>query len=376
MEKPGLKKIIIALPIILFLIGFTLFNQGEALSKVPEGLPGPGAVLPAFSVMAPKNPAYRSYLRLDKETTLKPGELDADLIIIEVFNVYCASCNFMAPYMNELFAKINKDPELKDHVKMMGIGAGNDIWDISDYEDRYNFPIVPDDEYKFHNLVGQPPTPFLIFAKPYGQGRLIVVDTHLGRLADSDKLLSMARKAFETDISTIAVAPGKERPSPEEEGLVMPISESDLIEKVRQSLSLAGEIKDDIKKILLPEFGTVYEGVLKKSNKPIFARIVSRKIPCMDCHNIFYVYSFDSEGKFLYFIPIEIFKLDNEEWDEEDVAKIQNHFKGKSLLEDMHFNPKVDAVTSATISSELIFDSMGKTRQVLEKLIELGYIQK
>jgi hypothetical protein len=361
--------------LILLLLGISLIHEVYASSGLWENLPGPGAVLPAFTVAAPVQPAYRSYLNLDKETTIKPGEMNVDLWLIEVFNVYCAACNRMAPYMSELHAKIEKDPELKGKVKMIGIGAGNDIWDIDEYTDRYSYPIVPDEDYVFHNLVGQPPTPFLLFAKPYGQGRLLVVDSHLGVIEDSDKLLSLVKKAFKTEVSEIAPSEAKELKKAGGE-LVMPIPEDELMEKVRQSLTSTEEIENDIKKISLPGLGTVYMGFTKKSKKPIFARVVARKIPCEDCHDVFYIYSFDHKGRFLRFIPIAIFKYGNEEWDEEDIAKIQNRFEGKSLLKEIPFNTKLDAVSSATISSELIFDSIGKTKQVIDKLIELGHIRK
>ena len=112
------------------------------------------------------------------------------------------------------------------------------------------------------------------------------------------------------------------------------------------------------------------------SKRRIFARVVARKIPCVDCHDVFYIYSFDDTGKFIQFIPISISKLDNEDWNEKDINKMQNNFRGKSLLKERHFNPKVDAISSATISSKLIYNSMGETGLVVQKLIDMGYIKK
>ncbi len=361
----------------LIIPGLSLLNQGKALGEVPENLPGPGDVIPAFSVPVPKNPDYRSYLKLDGEKTFVPGEIKAKLILIEVFNVYCASCNIMAPYMDKLYAKVEKDPELKDTVKMIGIGAGNDVYDIANYEDTYRFPIIPDDDYAFHNLVGQPATPFLMFTKPYGQGRLFVVDSHLGRIEDSDILFSLVRKAFDADIEKIKADTKKDGFIGKEPELVIPVSDKELMEKVRQSLSVQeGEELKDLVRIPLANLGTVYAGTIGKSDKHVFARVVSRKIPCGDCHDVFYVYSFDDQGKFLQFVPLSISKLGNEQWDKEDIAKIQNHFSGKSLLKEIPFNPEVDAVSSATISSRLIYDSLDQTAQVYYRLMELGYIPK
>jgi len=360
------------IPLIIF--GVALLINAPVSGEVSKDLPGQGAIIPPFSILAPPKQADKSYLMLGSEERFKPADLNVKLVLIEVFNVYCASCQFMRPYMNELYSKIEKDPELKDRVKMIGIGAGNDRWDIELEEESYKFPIVPDDDYEFHALVGQPPTPFLIFARSYTQGRLLVVNSHLGRLEDSDKLLSMVREALNTDTSKINIVLFEKQDLKAKAELVIPISDDELLEKVRNSLTVKGDKLLKIEKIALADIGTVYAGTLMNSKKRVFARVVARKIPCVDCHDVFYIYSFNDKGEFLQFVPISISKLDNEEWDEDDVNKIRNRFKNTSLLKVSPFNTEIDAVTSATISSKLIYDSMNETNLVMKKLIDLGYI--
>ena len=369
---PKHVKSIHIIPLIIF--GVILLFTGPASGDVPKNLPGYGALIPPFSIPAPPKQADKSYLMLDSESRFKPANLKVKLLLIEVFNFYCASCQFMMPYMNELYTKIEQDPELKGQVKMIGIGAGNDHWDIELEEDSYKFPIVPDKDYKFHNLVGQPATPFLIFAKPYTQGRLLVVNSYLGRLEDSDKLLSMTRAAFNTDISKINIALKEKQYNKEKAELVIPISKDDLMKKVRDLLSEGGKKLLSVKKIDLADLGSIYIGTLENSKEPIFARVVARKIPCGDCHDVFYIYSFNAKGEFKDFIPIAISKLGNEEWDEDDLNKIRRRFKNTSLLNKIPYNAEIDAVTAATISTKLIYDSLGETNLVIEKLIDLGYI--
>lgn len=283
----------------------------------------------------------------------------------------------MRSYINDLFARIEKDAELKNSVKIIGIAVGNNNDDIAFEEKKYLFPIIPDNKYEFHELVGQPPTPFFIFARPYSNGRLLVLDSYLGRLEDRDKLFSMVNAAFKMSTSKSVVTLNKKQDEKvREEELVIPIAEVELMKKVSQSLVVKGKRPDKIEKINLKELGDVYTGVLSGSKRPVFARVVARKIPCVDCHDVFYIYSFDDTGKFIQFIPISISKLDNEGWNEKDINKMQNNFKGKSLLKERHFNPKVDAISSATISSKLIYNSMGETGLVVRKLIDMGYIKR
>lgn len=281
----------------------------------------------------------------------------------------------MRSYINELFDRIEKDAELKNSVKIIGIAVGNNKDDVAFEEKKYDFPIVPDDKYEIHQLIGQPPTPFFIFARPYGNGRLLVLDSYLGRLEDTDKLFSMVNSAFKMSTSKSVVALNKKQDYKVQEELVIPITENELMKKVSQSLAVKGEQPDKIIKIDLEELGKIYAGVPVGSKRRIFARVVARKIPCVDCHDVFYIYSFDDTGKFIQFIPISISKLDNEAWNEKDINKMRNNFKGKSLLKERHFNPKVDAISSATISSKLIYNSMGETELVIRKLIDIGYIK-
>ena len=282
----------------------------------------------------------------------------------------------MRSYINELFARIEKDTELKNSVKIIGIAAGNNKDDVAFEEKKYDYPIIPDDQYEFHQLVGQPPTPFFIFARPYGNGRLLVLDSFLGKLEDTDKLFAMVKAALKKSLSGSPVKQKKKQDDQVPDELVIPVEDSELAKMISQGLAVNGGYTDKIEKINLKELGDVYTGVLKKSKRQIFARVVARKIPCVDCHDVFFIYSFDDMGKFIQFIPISISKLDNEKWDEKDRNKIQNNFKGKSLLTERHFNPKVDAISSATISSKVIYNSMGETELVIRKLIDMGFIKR
>ena len=199
------KKSTISLVALIFAVAI-LLDHSVALSG-PAKLPGPGTVIPAFSIPVPVSDADKAYLKIVGGDEFQPGNIAAETLLIEIFSVFCAACQFQLPYMNELYSKIEKDPELKGRAKMVGIGVGNNKWDIAYHKDSYKFPIIADEDLEVHALVGAPATPFLIFARPYGHGRLLVVDSHLGTLKDSDKLLSMVRKAYKADISKIKVAP-------------------------------------------------------------------------------------------------------------------------------------------------------------------------
>ena len=57
------------------------------------------------------------YLGLSEGKPFTLGEVRADLIVIELLNIYCTSCQKQAPIYNEVFDLVKKDPAMKGKVK-------------------------------------------------------------------------------------------------------------------------------------------------------------------------------------------------------------------------------------------------------------------
>lgn len=75
-------------------------------------------------------------------------------------------------------------------------------------------------------------------------------------------------------------------------------------------------------------------------------------------------------------VPIQLTKIGNLKWTEEEVKKLKTRTVGKSILSPFPFDPNVDSVSGATITAVLIFDSLDKAKGIFEKLKKEGYIQK
>lgn len=177
-----------------------------------------------------------------------------------------------------------------------------------------------------------------------------------------------------TGFSGGADLPQWEIPKGASESMVIPVSEEELLETVKQALSAGGAQSSSIKKVVLDEFGPVYVATLENRKTPVFARFVARRVPCGDCHDVFFVYSFDDVG-FLKFIPVSITKRYNQTWNAQDIEKIEGRFVGKPFQERLAFDPSVDAITSATMSSKIVFQGLNETRDVYQKLVELGMVK-
>jgi len=155
-------------------------------------------------------------------------------------------------------------------------------------------------------------------------------------------------------------------------GIALPVSDKELMGKVTAALSTSGHKPKSLKTVSLGELGRVYVATMDDGQERVFVRLVARRVPCMDCHDVFFVYSFDEKMTFLDFIPLHITKRYNKPWDRDDIDKIRNKFSGKSLFEPVSFDPMVDAVSSATISSKLVFHSINQTGKAYQELVKLG----
>ena len=67
-------------------------------------------------------------------------------------------------------------------IKLIGIGAKNDSYEVDFYRDTYKilFPLFEDKELDIHREIGMPATPFFIVLALDGRGKNRVIHTHLG----------------------------------------------------------------------------------------------------------------------------------------------------------------------------------------------------
>jgi thiol-disulfide isomerase/thioredoxin len=150
-----------------------------------------GDALPAITLPVPQTPAAKSYLGLTAGEFFTVSQIKAQVVIIEIFNMYCNYCQGEAPLVNELYQLISRDPSLKTTIKMIGIGAGNTPLEVEVFRKNYQvlFPLFPDEDYTIHKAVGEVRTPFFICAKRNTDGSLKVFHTTLGSFHDAAQYL-------------------------------------------------------------------------------------------------------------------------------------------------------------------------------------------
>jgi thiol-disulfide isomerase/thioredoxin len=317
------------------------------------------------------------YLGIPRKTGLSFKEIRGSLILVEFISTYCASCQRQTPIFNEVYSSIEKDPKLKGKVKMIGVAAGNNEKEVESFKKEYKvpYPILTDLKFDAHTAVGGPRTPFTIWVRKDAQGKSIVVSTHLGLIDSVKSVLDETRAVLQYDLALLKPKRGVIY---EGDALMPPLKEEELMVKAREGMEASGGKVIQIEKISLKDGDWVYVGKVDfgKYQGNLFSKLASRRAICDICHDTFFIYTFDSEGKVIDIIPIQLTKFGNLKWTEQDIKKLRDRIRGKSIFSSFTFNPSVDSVSGATITAALIFDSLDKAKEIYERLKKEGYIKK
>jgi len=337
-----------------------------------------GDFFPEVPMQVPEDPKDKTYLGIAEGKTFTLKKVKADLVIIEILSVYCPSCQLQAPEYNKLFNLIENDPETKGRIKIIGIAAGNGVLEIKDFRDKRNvlFPILPDPYFEMHRAIGGSRTPFTIYVRQDPSGHAgVVTGTHLGINRNYKQLFVDLRKLMTKDLASIR---NESQNIAADTIIVRPLlTDKDLLEKIKNIFTTFNkEIKNFQQITLTKDSRKVFTCLVEHNGRSerIFAEVVSRPPACSDCHDIHFIYVFDTSGTILKFVPIQLTKKDNKDWSDDDVVKMRKRLLGKSIAQRLLFNPDVDAISSATITSAIIFDSLSQGAMLMEELKKMGLI--
>jgi thiol-disulfide isomerase/thioredoxin len=361
----------IFLILVLFLSIYFYYNFPQAGTK-PVSFAFP---FPNLTFNQALSKAEQVYLGIPQKKSFSFREISGNLILIEFISTYCVSCQRQAPIFNELFTSIENDPGLKGKVKMIGVAAGNNLKEVEDYKKEYKvpYPIFSDSKFNAHEAVGSPRTPFTVWVRKDAQRGGIVVSTHLG-VKDLKSAIDETRAVLQYNLALLKLKKGTIYGG---DTLKPPLTEAELMVMAKEGMESSGGKVLKIEKISLKDGDWIYLGKVDfgTSQENIFSKLASRRAVCDICHDTFFIYTFDSEGKVIDIVPIQLTKIANLPWTEEDIKKLRARTIGKSLLSPFSFDPNVDSVSGATITAVLVFDSLDKAKGIFEKLKKDGYVK-
>jgi peroxiredoxin len=357
----------------IFFLSILLFHGLLYAETKPVGFAIPFPELTFKQILSRED---QTYLGVQRKTSFSFREIRGNLILVELMSTYCVSCQRQAPIFNEVFSSIEKDAQLRGKVKMIGIAAGNTLQEVEIFKKEYKipYPLLSDSKFDVHTTVGSPRTPLMIWVRKEAQGKSVVVSTHLGLIDSVKSVLDETRAVLQYDLALLKPKKGAIY---EGDALKPPLSEEELILKAKEGMEASGGKVVQIEKISLKDRDWIYVGKVDfgTHQKNLFSKLASRRAVCDICHDTFFIYTFDPEGKVIEIVPVQLTKIDNLNWSEEDIKKLKSRTIGKSILKPFAFDPSVDSVSGATITAILIFDSLDKSIEIYEKLKKEGYVQ-
>jgi hypothetical protein len=260
-------------------------------------------------------------------------------------------------------------------VKIIGVAAGNNPTEVEIFKKEYKvpYPLISDLKFDAHTAVGSPRTPFIIWIRKDAQGKGIVVSSHLG-LMDLKSAIDETKAVLQYDLALLKPKKGAIYDG---DALRPPLAEEELMAKAKEGMESTGGKVLKIKKISLKDGDWIYLGKVDFGTyqRTLFSKLASRRAVCDICHDTFFLYTFDSEGKVIDIVPIQLTKAGNLNWTEEDIKKLKTRTIGRSVLSPFTFDSNVDSVSGATITAVLIFDSLDKAKEIFEKLKKEGYVK-
>ena len=140
-----MKKVsrILVILIRVIVLSSLLLKPAEAVNKTPLK----GEAFPSIKLPTPKNTDERRYLGLSEAGSFRISQLKAEVVIIEIYSLYCPHCQSFAPEVNALYQMIQQIPGLQDQIKLIGIAAGNSPLEVKAFKEKHEvpFPLFPID---------------------------------------------------------------------------------------------------------------------------------------------------------------------------------------------------------------------------------------
>ena len=134
-----------------------------------------GGELPSFELSVPTDEAHKEYLGLSGSGSFAVSDIDAEVVIIEIFSMYCPHCQREAPKINDLYRLIEENEQLRGKIKLIGVGAGNSDFEVNVFRQTYQvpFPLFADERFAIHKALGELRTPYFIGIKRKNGGHEI-----------------------------------------------------------------------------------------------------------------------------------------------------------------------------------------------------------
>lgn len=168
-------------------LALLFFVGAVSLSGAAEAEPQVGQMVGIAKFKAPVSEDGAKYLGLAKAEPFSLKDVKAPYVLVEQFNTSCPHCMAQAPVMNNLFNLVQGDAALKDKVKFIGAGQGNEDVQVKMWQAFHKVPfaLVPDSDSSFGKALNFTPYPVTVLLDKTGK----ILFVHIGAFDNADEVL-------------------------------------------------------------------------------------------------------------------------------------------------------------------------------------------
>lgn len=155
---------------------------------------GEPEVLPDLVLTVPEDQQYNEYLGLTGEvgSSFSVQDIQADILLIELFDMYCQYCQREAPAINELYEMMQEISRDGPVVKIIGLGVSNSQFEVELFRDIYSipFPLFPDKDMSSYRALAGEGTPGFIGCRLEEGEKPTIVLRKFGAFSDPGEFLN------------------------------------------------------------------------------------------------------------------------------------------------------------------------------------------
>ncbi len=191
----------IFLGVLLFLWSLIPGSGMPASLKDHPSFPRSGDVFPCLSFPNALAVEEKRYLGIGEKETFSLANIEANVLVINFLDTNCVYCIKSLSAFKEVFQKVEQDQDLRNRIKILGIGAGDTPAEIAALNEKYKipYPIIPATEFEANRTVNEPTVPFVVVTRRDQQGEWVVATVHVGLTFSAESLAGELKAILNTD---------------------------------------------------------------------------------------------------------------------------------------------------------------------------------
>ncbi len=178
------KKCALSVLVVLAIVGSLAWSP--AWAEIKEG-----AQLGNLQFPKLLDPSDQKYLGLSGTGPFTLSQVNAPYVVLEAFGTGCPHCFHQAPTMNKVYNMISGDAKLKDKVKFIAVGGGDNDMAVTMWRKQLQipFPVLADPDLSLTNKLNIPGTPTTIVLDKSGKA----VFVEIGAFESADEFIKVLK---------------------------------------------------------------------------------------------------------------------------------------------------------------------------------------